>query len=421
MKIATYLTLLLVFSTNLLSIENPTEDIISDEIIPIGEVKYLRGEAYRNGTKLNIKSSVYEGDTIRTLKSSVVRIAMINESTLTIAPETEMILEEFKSNDENLIHLLKGVMRAKVRNNPANKENSLIVKSETAALGVRGTDFQFTYNKKNNVSSVLTFEGIVAFKRITSSKFHYNDLDRELSKSNTYEVKQGEFSSNNLKYGIVNIPTRISSTQFYGLKKNVNYLSSKVNTKNYRPTIPSGVPSKIFNSPSQLSNTTKVKNGTSISGTYNKSTNQYAPASGGFLDAKTGLYIEPDSKSNYLKEQNLYNPSKEVGTVNSKTGEYIPPKGFKLTPNGEFKPTSGNLKKAPPKLNFNPKKYDQEVRLIPKDNSVQEKTFREFTSYTNTQSTEAIKQIQQEIIDYNNQNTANQSNTTQLIISINEP
>ena len=53
-----------------------------------------------------------------------------------------MIIEEFKSNDENLIHLLKGVMRAKVRKNPVNKENSL-VKSETAALGVRGTDFRY--------------------------------------------------------------------------------------------------------------------------------------------------------------------------------------------------------------------------------------------------------------------------------------
>ena len=75
-------------------------------------------------------------------------------------------------------------------------------------------------------------------------------------------------------------------------------------------------------------------------------------------------------------------------------------------------------KNLPPKLNFDPKRYEQEVRLIPKDNAAQE-NISGVRSYTNSQSTEAIKQIQQDC-DYNNQSTTNQSNTTQISITITE-
>ena len=93
------------------AVENVSDDIITDEVIPIGKVNYLRGNAFRNGTKLSFGSEVFEGDTIRTMKSSVVKIVMSNDSTLTIAPLSEMIIEQYKSDDENLIHLLKGLTR----------------------------------------------------------------------------------------------------------------------------------------------------------------------------------------------------------------------------------------------------------------------------------------------------------------------
>ncbi len=206
-------TIALLFCARLYAVESANEDIIDDEILPVGIVKYLRGSAFRNGTSLSMDSEVYQGDTVRTLKSSVVKIAMINDATITVAPSSEMVIEHYIGQDENLIHLLKGVMRAKVNNNPMNKENSLIVKSETAALGVRGTDFQFTYNTQNRISSVLTYEGVVGFRKIQSSKFSYSDLDNALSQSSTYEVLKGQYSANNLKTGTINVPTKISVKQ----------------------------------------------------------------------------------------------------------------------------------------------------------------------------------------------------------------
>ena len=412
---------------NAYSLENNDPGIISDDVIPVGEVHYLRGTAYRNGTQLDKGSNVFEGDTVRTLKSSVVKIKMINESTLTIAPLTEMIIEQFKSEDENLIHLLKGVMRAKVTNNPANKENSLIVKSDTAALGVRGTDFQFTYNKKNRVSSLLTYEGSVAFRKISSSKFSYDDLDSELSKNDSFIVNPGEFSANNLKTGALNSPTRISVVQFHALRRNNIFKKVKRNLKarkkSNRSIIPTGAPSRSFSSPPKIKKAIiKKKNKIKADGFYSDQDGAFAPASGGFLDTDTGLYIEPDSKSDFLLDQDQYSPSQQRGSVDSKTGEYMAPKGFKLTPEGLFEPINKKIKniKPPPVLNFSPSSYEPKTRLISDNQEENKKTLEQFNEYFNVDNANIIQEIKQDIVNESNANNQNQSNTTQVLFRISE-
>ena len=43
--------------------------IVQEELLPIGEVRYLRGKALRNDEALSEGNKVFEGDTIRTLAS----------------------------------------------------------------------------------------------------------------------------------------------------------------------------------------------------------------------------------------------------------------------------------------------------------------------------------------------------------------
>ena len=419
----------LLFASNIFALENLQEE--TEEIIPVGKVNYLRGEAFRNDQKLNLDSDVFQGDKVRTEKSSVVKITMINESVLTIAPQSEMLIEQIISEDENLIHLLKGVMRAKVKKNPSNKENSLIVKSETAALGVRGTDFQFTYNDQNKISSVLTYEGVVGFKKISSSKFSYRDLDSELSKSNTLEVAKGQFSANNLNTGQINIPTKISTTQYHALKRNNNFkqIENKNQNKkvqNYRSIVPPGAPGKSFESSPKIrfiSNKNPNKNSIKNNGFYSEKNEQFAPAAGGYLDAKTGIYIEPDAKSTYNDEQNIYTPSPEVGRVDPETGEYIAPKNFELTPEGKFKEkeNSNNIKRpSPPPLNLNPKNFSKEDRLISNNDKLIKDAYNNYAQDVLKNGSNILTTIQNEIIQQNNQNINNRSNTTQIIINIRE-
>ena len=404
-------------------------EILENTPLSVGIVSYLRGNAFRNNDELKDGMKIFEKDIVKTLKSSVVKITLHNQSIITIAPESEMLIEEYESDDENLIHLLKGALRAKVKNNPANKENSLIVKSTTAALGVRGTDFQFTYNSENKISSVLTYEGLVAFRKISSSKFNYVDLDNELSKSNSYEVKPGQFSANNIKTGEVNFPTKISSTQFHALKRNnnfkVNLKKTVTNQKNYRSFIPNGAPAKNFKSNSSLRiknktlNKSEKENSKNISdGFYNEDSGQFAPTPGGYLDSKTGIYIAPNASSNLIEELGTYNPTPELGTIDQKTGEYIPPKGFKLTPKGEFKPADPKQNKLPPppNLNLDPNKFSKKTLLI-KDQFVEVKnTYKQYENQTGLGATNNLNQIQNQINQQNNQQTTSKNNTTFLTI-----
>ena len=429
-----FLSTLFLLSSFALSAHAQTENtnVVQEEILPIGEVRYLRGKALRNGETLSEGNNVFEGDTIKTLASSVVKIAFNNESLVTIAPESEMVLEEFEGADENLIHLLKGVMRAKVKKNPINKENSLVIKSQTAALGVRGTDFQFTYNQTNRISSVLTFSGIVAFKKIPSAKFNYSDLDGLLSQSNTKEVLSGEFSANNPKTGNVNVPTKINTMQFHALRKNISFRQARAPrtaSKNYRSVIPRGAPSKAFKSRSRVRFSKRVstrsKNRQSkenkIEGFYDKSAGEYAPAAGGYLDQKTGIYIQPDANSTLIEEQGIYNPSPKIGTINPKTGEYIPPKGFQLTPKGDFKPINPKFKlPPPPKINFNPESFGDNKKFINGDLGEVKKSFEAFKKDSGMDATNQLNQIQNEINLQNNQQATTKSNTTFLILEINE-
>lgn len=402
-----------------------------EEILPIGEVRYLRGKALRNGETLNEGNNVFEGDKIKTLASSVVKIAFNNESLITIAPESEMVLEEFEGADENLIHLLKGVMRARVKKNPVNKENSLVIKSQTAALGVRGTEFQFTYNQANRISSVLTFSGVVAFKQLPSSKFNYADLDNLLSQANTKEVLSGEFSANNPKTGKINMPTKINTMQFHALKKNISFKQTRASrrrSKSYRSVIPRGAPSKVFKSRSRVRLKKRITPKTKdqsrkskIEGFYDKSAGDYAPAAGGYLDQKTGIYIQPDANSTLIEEQGIYNPSPKLGTIDPKTGEYIPPKGFQLTPKGEFKAKNPRLKlPPPPKINFTPENFGDNKKFINGDLGEVKKSFETFKKDSGLDATNQLNQIQNELILQNNQQATTKSNTTFLILEINE-
>ncbi len=161
----------------------------------------------------------------------------------------------------------------------------------------------------------------------------------------------------------------------------------------------------------------KIKN---TDGFYNESTKEFAPASGGYLDAKSGIYIEPDSKSSFNDDQQSYSPSPLVGTVDSKTGEYIPPNNLKLDPiKGEFIPIK-KIDTTIPKINHIPKNFIKKERLISDNNKEIKDGFKQFNEYTNSNTTNVINNIQDEISQQNNTNTNNLSNTTNLIINISE-
>ena len=72
-----------------------------------------------------------------------------------------------------MISLLKGKLRTKVIPNlldPKTRKSKLFIKTKTAAMGVRGTDFTSIYNPSLENTSVITFEGDVRLPKLTRPK-----------------------------------------------------------------------------------------------------------------------------------------------------------------------------------------------------------------------------------------------------------
>jgi hypothetical protein len=113
---------------------------------------------------------LYEDSSILTTAKSFVQVRYLDGSTLNLGPKSKIVLVELKKKTGvGVISLLKGKIRASIAKRSAqnrNGKNKFFVKTRSAALGVRGTVFQTTFNPQNDVTSLLTFEGKVAIAKI---------------------------------------------------------------------------------------------------------------------------------------------------------------------------------------------------------------------------------------------------------------
>lgn len=423
MKIALIFTLSISFSL-----------FAAEEIVSVGKVNYLKGSASRNDEDIVGGTLVYEGDIVETSSESVVRILFTDESVLTIAPNTKMKIEMYDRGDKGLFNLLQGVLRATVSAGQAPKkakEHSLIVKTPSAALGVRGTDFQVIYNPQNKVSNLLTFSGKVVIKELTSTRYNYVDLDNMLSHPKNIVLKKGEFSANNLLTQRLNRPTQISRKQFFALKRNPLFKRSKKKKSSLkmapRGILPPAVPSRVISSPTSLSSIASLKkypnikkvsiiqktNQRKIFGFFDYSTEEFAPPSGGYVDQQTALYIPPAKGAKFDGNQQVYVPPKSLGTVDHLSGIYQSPPGLELTPEGKFVAKNKFVKKdLIPVINYHPKDFGKAESLTnaPPPPAPAPETLEDTFKHSDQHIDEHQRQTQ----------TQNDSNSTTLHIVIKE-
>jgi len=257
-----------------------------------------------------------------------------------------------KSGSEGVISLLKGKLRTSVQKTerPSNV-NKFFIKTRTAALGVRGTEFQTIYNPDNKITSLLTYKGEVAVAKIEEYSLKNSDtsnvkivnrdeITNKVSINNGPEEKlddvqilnkllkskavvlvssgQNSFVSENLKK--TSLPVKISPLQLEALYNNPDFqektpanlnLQSAVNTVNLKSTLVTAKQS----SPAQ--------------GFFNEKTGDFAPKSGGFIDLNTGLYIPPDKDALLDPKSGVYVANK-IGDIDADTGQYVAPKGLIL-------------------------------------------------------------------------------------------
>jgi hypothetical protein len=211
----------------------------------------------------------------------------------------------------SLVNLVTGKIRASVDKN-LKDDKKFLVRTSSATMGVRGTEFQVSFAPKAKKTSLLTFNG-----RVDMKKSKNVDLDRssgtntssqvtqmkELLKDNPTAVEKGDF----LRIASADVSktekVKINPKQFVLMKKDESLGAKKVVlTKSDKIALNKEAKSleKSFAKDLENQDSGKVK-------------------SLGYVDFDKGVYIPPvDAKK-----------KKYLGKVSS-DGSYIPPKGVEV-------------------------------------------------------------------------------------------
>jgi hypothetical protein len=111
---------------------------------------------------VKVDDAVGSGDIIRTKSLSRAQITFIDNSTLTISPESRIAIEEFtfdaaQNKRSAVLKLFQGLALAVVNKIIKTEEPDFVVKTHTAIVGVRGTEFGVRLSP--NSSTILNFMG----------------------------------------------------------------------------------------------------------------------------------------------------------------------------------------------------------------------------------------------------------------------
>lgn len=287
---------------------------------------------------------LYEDSSLLTTQRSFVQVRYTDGSTLNLGPKSKIVLVELKKKSGvGVVSLLKGKLRASIEKREESQrtgKNKFYIKTRSAALGVRGTIFQTTYNPTNDATSLLTFEGQVAMAKVDdkiiekqakevvgdeakqvqaesvektkkdwkNNKVNSETMDKLLETKETVVVKQGQYSG--VTEGLVksSLPVKISPKQFTVLYHSKEFKNVDKNvTKNLVKQANQEAP---------------------LEGMFDKKTGDFAPRSGGFIDPATGLYVPPKKTSKLDTKLGVYE-AKDIGKLDLK-GSYVAPKGLKL-------------------------------------------------------------------------------------------
>lgn len=317
--------------------------IVKGHVTQLAPGDHLARKVSKNDV-LKIETSILTG------QQSFVRMVLADGSVMFLGPNSKVVLNRIgkSANDRSVIGLLKGSLRNNIPKNIDGKMH-FFVRTRTAAMGVRGTEFETVYGPRSGVTSLLTYKGSVSMvnakevaKPVVEKKFKYTSqtqtgykkfdvveedvelsrggsvesMERALNEGSASTVKAGQLSQTVDRLETVAKPVVINPVQLNLLYANDEFQEGK-----------SGDPKanleehslKIVPAPTD----------TPPEGIYDEKKRIYAPKSGGFFDRKTGVYIPPSKDALYDKKTHVY-VDQEIGAVDAKTGEYIPPFGLEI-------------------------------------------------------------------------------------------
>lgn len=303
-----------------------------------------------DGTIIDVKTdqSIPEGAVVQTADKSFVKLLFIDKSQMNLGPNSQMIINAFPKKEAGIITLVKGQIRSQVTKDymemDDKNKSKLYIKTKTAAMGIRGTDFQVNYNPENKNTSLVTFEGKVAMahiaKDLRDNSFNQNQLENFVSGKAAVMVTQGHVSAvnHNLSERAM-VPTKMGVLQIEALEKNETGLNGPStgidSSKQFRSPIPPGTDGSIFSNNSLISDDLKNKSN-EASGYFDLESGDYKLPAGSILDLKTLNIIPPPANSVFDANTGTYIVPETLGKIDKSTGEYKAPAGLELGSDGKF-------------------------------------------------------------------------------------
>ncbi len=315
----------------------------------VAKVMKKRGTVILTQTKKKLKKGdwIPEGSQITTKSRSFVKLLFMDKSKLTLGANSQMEVTQFPKKKAGIINLIRGQLRSKVSKNYLQidkNKSKLFIKTKTAAMGVRGTDFQVNYNPNNQNTTLITFEGAVAMGSLTKFKRMRNALQDRLEKvvssPTSVMVKRGQLSGVMPAIDSKPIaPVKLNRKQLKALESNdgskVSDAGAKKNTKPMvRSIIPPGVDSGKFAASTNVEIAGQMaKVDQSVTGknkvAFNDSTKQETVEKkgslkdGGYVDTKNALYIPPPENAPIDPMTNEVIVPVQLGSFDKATGDYV--------------------------------------------------------------------------------------------------
>lgn len=315
----------------LLILLNSYEVYASRVVTVMGEV-YGKLNGQDEAILLKKDEEVKLNTLISTMDKSFIKIKFSDQSVFVVGPNSKIMLTQKDSEAPKVLNLVIGKLRAHVLEDqviPEGYNHKLFIKTRSAIMGVRGTEFVVSYNDKNHTTSNITIKGevdiykkkdkevIESIREIDNGDKDFDetiDLKDQLASYDVKRVTEGSFSSAKFNHDRPLEPVRVSPVQIDALK-NSNFHSGK----------------KVSKSGSK-----KKKKKTALQNKkYNRKTDE-GYRHGGIVDLKTGLYVAPPENATFDEDKGVYEMPKELGEVDLTTGDYSPPKGILLDPTAGF-------------------------------------------------------------------------------------
>mgnify|MGYP000123721808 CR=1 FL=1 len=282
-------------------------------------------------SKVKKGEMIPEDTSIVTKKRSFVRVKFNDKSTMNIGPESKVVVTKMPPKKANMVNLLKGMIKAEVqKESEKQSKTKMLIKTDTAIMGVRGTKFQTTFNPVNKTTSLVTVEGNVAMAKIEEKTSEV--VTEKVIEGKTYkvaEVEQVEISD------VEEAEKALEQSSEVVEVKAGRY--SGVAQKATKPTVPVKIAPKQYDALAKSLNSNnkakdvmkEVATDPAPEGFMDKTSGTLAPKAGGYVDFSTGIYVPPTSDSKLDKATGTYEAKVVIGNVD-KSGEYIPPKGVKV-------------------------------------------------------------------------------------------